>query len=206
LVALLHGLQPIVRGFARYHARLNLRAEEPRSVDSLEATARHYEGAPASLRSYWSAEGRDRREWIERIVLALENRCWPNRADAGWSDFDLEVFGSRWSSLAVATVAEAHHDQSQTLHCRLRPRWTLTSQSVFWGTLALVVLIIGLFHVNWRGAWVPLATQGALAWFLHRQGRALQCRLGVLLDEVAREWKLTPVPAPPPTPPRPPAP
>jgi hypothetical protein len=177
------------QGAARYRARLNLRSEEPRADDTLEATSRVYSGAPAGTRAYWSAEWRERREWIQRIEKSLEERCWPSRADAGWSDFDLEISGSRWASVALATVVEANHDRSQTLRCRLHRRWTLTSQALFWGVLALVVLIIGVFHVDWRGWWIPLATQGAIAWFLHRQGHKLQCRIGVLLDEVAREWK-----------------
>lgn len=190
LVAVLHHLQPLVRSAARYRVRLELRTEEPVATDQLAATALDYSETSASELAFWSAQWRDRSEWIAQIVDALRNHCWPFREDAGWSDFDLEVFGSRWSSIALATVAEVNHDGSQTLRARLRRRWTLTAQVLFWGTLAGVILIAGLFQVNWRGAWIPVATQLLIAWFLQRQGRALQCRLAVLLDHVARDWKL----------------
>lgn len=190
LVAILHHLQPLVRSTARYRVRLELRTEEPVATDALEATALDYSEASASERAYWSAHWRDRSEWISHIVQALRNHCWPFREDAGWSDFDLEIFGSRWASIAIATVAEVNHDGSQTLRVRLRRRWTLTAQVMFWGALAAVLLVAGIFDVNWRGAWIPVATQLALAGFLRREGRKLQCRLAVLLDRVGRDWKL----------------
>lgn len=212
LVAVLFLLQPLVRGTARHRARLNLRTEVPHNADSLEVRARVYADGPVHERTYWSPTWRDRREWIARIVHTLEQQGWPCRADAGWSDFDLEVFGSRWSRLALATVAESNRDRSQTLRCRLRPRWTLSAQLAFWGAAAALLALVGLFDVNWKGAWVPVVVLGSLAWFLRRQGRMLQCRLTVVLDEVARDWKLTPpdvpsaspapVPAPSPEPPR----
>ncbi len=193
LVAILHFLQPLVRSASRYQARLNLRAEEPRAPDSLEASALAFSDASAGERAYWASDWRDRQEWIARIQTALGNHCWNYRDDAGWSNFDLEIFGSRWARIELVTVAEANHDGSQTLRARLIRRWTLTAQTFFFGTLATVLLIAGLFHVNWRGAWVPFATQLAIALFLRREGRILQCRLSAVLDQVSRDWKLTPI-------------
>jgi GT2 family glycosyltransferase len=202
LVAVLFLLQPLVRGTARHRARLNLHTEVPHDADSLEARSRVYAGGNVRERTYWSATWRDRRAWIERIVHTLEQQGWPCRADAGWSDFDLEIFGSRWSRLALVTVAEANRDRSQTLRCRLRPRWTLAAQMAFWGTAATLLALVGLLDVNWKGAWVPVVVLGSLAAFFRHQGRTLQCRLTVVLDEVAREWNLlapdTPRAAPPP--------
>jgi hypothetical protein len=68
----------------------------------------------------------------------------------------------------------------------------LTSDLVFWTALAFQVLIIGTFDVTWKGWWIPLVTQTIIAWALRHQGRILQCRFSVLLDDVARDWQLTP--------------
>lgn len=192
LVALLHYLQPLVRGSARFRTHLSVRDDAPAVPDSLEARSRVYGDGSARERTYWSAEWRDRQEWIQRILNALERHNWRCRPDAGWSRFDLAVFGSRWAWLEFVTVAEANHDRSQTLRARLLPRWTLTAHLVFWGVLCLQCLAFGSLDLPLRHAWFLLLPQAAIAAGILRQGRVLQCRLGVVLDDVARDWKLTP--------------
>lgn len=193
VIAYLHYAQPIVRGLARHTAQFRLHDfPESTTTASLEAESQVWSGTAARERAFWSAQWRERHEWIEQIVAELEERGWSYRRDQGWGSGDLEVFGSRWASLSITTVAEANRDRSQTLRCRLRPQWTLMARLVFWGTLAVIALLFGLFHVNWRGLWIPVVVQGALAWFLQRQGRAQQCRFGALLEDVARSTKLTP--------------
>jgi hypothetical protein len=191
-----------VRGGAQYRARLNLRPEEAESADSLEARARVYHAAPLREQAFWSATWRERTDWIDQILHRLEERRWPFRTDTGWSSFDLEVLGSRWTRLEFVTVAEANRDRSQTLRAGLRPRWTLTAHALFWGALAAELLLIAVFHVNWRGSWIPVVAQGGIAWWLRHQGRVLQARFSVLLDDVARDWQLTPIRAPIPPPQR----
>lgn len=191
VLAVLFYLQPLVRGAARHRARLSQPIGSTEPSTNLEAESKAYAAAGASERSYWSATPRHRREWVERILAALEERSWPCRADQGWSDFDLEIYGSQWTRLALVTVAEARPDGAQMLRCRLRPRWSLASRLIFWGTLAAQLGLIGLFHVNWKGWWIPVVTLGALAFFYRLQGCRMQARMGVLLDEVARGWGLT---------------
>lgn len=193
MLALLYYLQPLVRGAARYCGRLGLPAPMTVPTGSLEAESRVYGGSAVRLRAYWSASWRDRRQWIERIVAGLEKHGWPCHVDPGWGEFDLEVYGPRWSRAVLTTVSEATREGAQILKCRLRPRWTLTSHLSFWGVVALEILLVGLFDVNWRGWWVPVVTLGSLLLFLRYQGRVLLCRLSVVLDEAAREWGLTSV-------------
>src|SRR5258708_39832214 len=56
---------------------------------------------------------------------------WPNKSDIGWSEYDVEVYGSRWSHLQITTVAEEHPPAKQILRCRLRARWSLPAQVAF---------------------------------------------------------------------------
>lgn len=205
LVALLHYLQPLVRGGARFRAHLALRDDAPAVPDSLAARSQVYAGRSLRERAYWSADWRDRTDWIGRIRNELDRHPWRYRPDAGWSRFDLALFGSRWSWIELTTVAEANRDRSQTLRARLRPRWTLSAHLVFWFVLGLQVFAYGILDIPWTNGWVLILCQAAIAFGIQRQGRLLRSRMGVVLDDVAREWKLTPVgtepssPAPPPT-------
>ncbi|MBX3746619.1 MAG: glycosyltransferase [Verrucomicrobiae bacterium] len=199
LLALLHYLQPIVRGAARYATRFGLGAAPSDTLapgDSLETQARVYAETPVRERAYWSATWRERQDWIQRLVTAIETHRWPCRTDSGWADFDIEVFGPRWTRVTLVTVAEPARDRAQILRCRLHPRWTLATHLVVWGSLATLLLVLRLLGLHAHGLWLApliLATLGA--WF-HRQGRTLQCRLTVILDDVARAWGLTPVESP----------
>jgi GT2 family glycosyltransferase len=192
LVALLHYLQPLVRGSARFRTHLSLRDDAPEVPDSLEARSRVYGDGSAREREYWSGQWRERQEWIQRILTELERHHWRCRPDAGWSRFDLAIFGSRWAWLEFVTVAEANRDRSQTLRARLRPRWTLSAHLTFWSVLGIQCLAFGALKLPLTSTWVPLLTQAIIAACIFRHGRILQCRFGVLLDDVARDWKLSP--------------
>lgn len=194
LLALLYLLQPIVRGAARYAGRLGLEAGQTTSGRSLEAQSRVYAAERVDERAYWSATWKDRHEWVARMMTALEEQDWACRPDSGWGTYDLDIPGSRWSRIALVTAAESTRGGGQTLRCRLDRRWTFAAYVLWWGTLVMLMIIAGLFDVNWRGLWVPVVTLGGIAWFLRHQGRVLQCRLTVVLDEVARDWGLTPLP------------
>lgn len=190
LIAGLHHLQPLVRGAARYQARFN-RSTDPRGPEAATPEAALPVPPRGGVLAYWSREHRDRRAWLERMVGALENRCWSHREDTGWGDVDLEVSGSPWAVVTVVTMSEPNQDGSFTLRARLRRRWTLTASVLFWATLAGVALIAGIFRVDWRAWWIPVASQAVIAWFIWSQGRQLEARLVAVLDEVAREWGLS---------------
>ncbi|MCC6233460.1 MAG: glycosyltransferase [Verrucomicrobiales bacterium] len=189
LLALLFYLQPLVRGLAQLRARLSDLGEAPENA-SLQAESRFQSESSIDVRSYRAQEPRDRREWADRILVALENAGWPCRADSGWNAYDFEVFGSRWARLTLTTLGQITRDRGQMLHCRLRPHWTLSGTVLFWGVLAFELILFGLFHVNWKGTWIPLVSLAGIAWFLHAQGRILQAKVSVLLDEVAEQWDL----------------
>jgi len=193
LVALLHYLQPLVRGSTRFRTHLSVRDDAPPVPESLLARSPIPPKPSLHQRAFWSAEWRDRKEWLGRIVTELERHQWRCRTDAGWSRHDLAVFGSRWSWLECVTAAEANRDRSQTLRARLHPRWTLSAHLSFWTTCALHGLLFGTLKVPLHYTWIPALIQTAIALALHHQGRLLQARFGILLDDVAQSWKLTPI-------------
>jgi hypothetical protein len=129
----------------------------------------------------------DRLEFVTDMIRRLDDRQWPNKSDLGWSDFDVEVYGSRWCSVRITTAAEPHSEGRSMLRCKLKPSWSLPSHLLFWSLLAIELLFIGAIE-PWRPwSWALLLTAAPTIWFLKRQQRALQSRGAAFLDSIARE-------------------
>ena len=191
LVALLFFLQPIERGWARYRGRLRLGPASPRSLETLDSLSRQDSDRDLSQAQYWSRDGLDRLEFLARLIARLEKRGWQFRVDAGWSDFDVEIFGSRWVSLQLATVAEPHPGGQQMLRCRLRSAWSLSSRVAFFALLGLELVVIGLLRRDHAWIWGLLLTLPAFPWFLRREERHLLRMISALLDKVAADSVLS---------------
>jgi hypothetical protein len=112
------------------------------------------------------------------------------KSDIGWSDFDFEIYGGRWSQLQLATVAEDHAQGRHLIRCRLKLRWSLQAKATFWGLLGAELLILGLLGTRWPWLYLLLLSVPLFAWFLHRQGRKLQSTTVVFLDQLAKELNL----------------
>jgi GT2 family glycosyltransferase len=205
LVALLFLLQPIVRGWARHQGRFTLPARSRTAGESLDSLALLSRRQSLRETAYWSDTPVDRIRFVTDLIADLDRQQWPNKSDIGWSEFDVEVYGSRWSSVQLTTATEPHARGRTLLRCKLGPRWSLPSHLLFWSLLAVALLLIGLFD-QWR-PWsgFVLLTLPLLVWFLRRQGRELQSRCTALLDALAREHSFTKLGAETPASPHPPA-
>lgn len=193
LVALLFCLQPIVRGWARYGGRLSVQRRplsKYESLDSLSVQAR--KRSFRELR-YWDERGVDRYQLLRVIMERLDQRDWPNKADVGWNNYDLEIYGSRWSHLQLMTVSEVFGANKQLIRCRLRSVWTLFAETVFWGLTGLELLVIGFLSPYFPWLWALLFSLPLLVWWLTKQQRNLRRLVGVFLDEVSAELGLTKV-------------
>ena len=191
LVALLYFLQPLVRGGARYRGRLLVRRGALPPEQTLDSVALRSSHQRLRQVHYWAEQPLDRLGWAGAIVKRLDQQGWPNKADIGWSDYDVEVQDTRWSRVQLATVSEAYDAGKQMIRCRLRPRWALRTKVTFWTLCAVEFLLCGLFAARWPWLWLALLTLPLFAWFIRRQQRKLQSMIVILLDELAREWKLT---------------
>jgi len=197
LVAMLFFLQPIVRGWARYQGRLIPRPIPATATkESLDSIALRQGRQPLVETQYWAARRIDRIEFAADIQRRLDKQGWPNKADIGWSDYDMEVYGSHWTHLQLTTVAEDHPPGRQLIRSRLTTRWSLQARVIFWLLCGLALLVPGL--IGERPAWWVwplLASPLALfVWFVRGQERKLRSLIVVFLDEVATEWALTKVP------------
>jgi glycosyltransferase involved in cell wall biosynthesis len=195
LVAMLFLLQPIVRGWARYQGRLTARPAPLATQESLDSLALLHSRQSLAEVEYWAEQRVNRLELVEDLLRRLDLQGWPNRADIGWSEYDVEIYGSRWSTLQLTTVAEDHPPDKQMIRCRLRARWSLPARIAFWSLCGLEVLIMGFVGtgLRWWMWLLPLTSLVLLGWWLRHEQRRLQSMIAVFLDGLAKEWKLTKV-------------
>jgi GT2 family glycosyltransferase len=193
LVGMLFFLQPIVRGWARYRGRLLPRPAPQAAQQTLDSVA--LRNSKQSLRevSYWAEQRLDRLALAADILHRLNQQGWPNKSDIGWSDYDVEVYDTRWSKLQLITVAEEHPQGKQLIRCRLRARWALRTRVAFWSLCGFEFLICGLMGPRLPWLWALLLTLPLFAWFIRGQQRNLQSMIVVFLDDLAKEWRLTKV-------------
>jgi hypothetical protein len=193
LVAMLFFLQPIVRGLARYQGRLNLRRIPLAAQQSLDSLALRHSQLSLSHVQYWAEPPIDRLVFVTAMLRRLDHQGWPYKSDVGWSEYDVEVYGSRWCNLQITTVSEDHAIGKQMLRCRLRAKWSLQSKVVFWALCGFEFLVLGFVGAKMPWLWLVLLTLPMLGLFLRHEQRNLQSMLAVFLDELAKEWRLTKV-------------
>jgi GT2 family glycosyltransferase len=199
LVALLFWIQPIVRGWARYQGRFTLSARTG-AEHSLNSLALRGSGDSLDEVAYWSEKRIDRMALVTDLLTRLETQGWPSKTDIGWSEYDVELFGSRWASVQLTTAVEAHGGTRSLFRCRLRTRWSMPAHTVFWGLATAVLLTLGLWRDGQPWSWLLLLTLPALVFALRRGQRDLQSRCVALLDAQAREVGLTKLTSEAPTP------
>ena len=190
LVALLFALQPIVRGWARYQGRFLLRQIPLAGYETLDSLSAKQQGQTHDEVLYWARPGFERHQFLTHVFERLDRQGWQNRTDTGWSTFDVEVYGSRWSRLQLTTVGEFSQDGQQVIRCRLRTAWTLPARILFCSLLGVETLVLGLVEHRTPWLWSLLVALPAFAWWLRRQQNDLKRLIGVFLDHVAQEMGL----------------
>jgi hypothetical protein len=194
LVAWLFLVQPIVRGWARYSERLMLE-QTPLSahetLDTLDLKRRRDDRF--ELAGYWADYPMDRMEFLGAILRELDKQGWQNKTDNGWSEFDVEIYGSRWCHLRLITATEHHQGGKCLVRCRLDTGWSLLGRIAFWVAFGLTLMIsttVGMLFPWLHFVWLsPLW----LGWMLQTQQRDFRRILTVLLDEAAAQFHLTKV-------------
>jgi glycosyltransferase involved in cell wall biosynthesis len=190
LVALLFFLQPIVRGWERYKGRLDAPRSRLAARENLESLAREGKELAFDQLEYWNDKGIDRLDFLNIVLERLDQRGWPNKADSGWNNYDIEIYGSAWSHLQLLTVSEILGQGKQLLRCRLRPVWSLFAKATFWVTLGAQLLVIGLLGQSFWWLALLLITVPAFVWVIAKEQSDLQRVVSVFLDEIASDLKL----------------
>ncbi|MEI6084342.1 MAG: glycosyltransferase [Verrucomicrobiota bacterium] len=223
LVGLMYLLQPIVRGWPRYAHRLK-RGETPTSARSkVREMSQVYDGVGSvHTLNYWNEAGLERFEFLAKLIEQLDENQWQASTDSGWDEYDVTIFGDRFTKVVVNTVAENHGGNKRLLRARLSARWTLLGKVFFWAVVAFVALFVFVMQHTVPGAVEilsgntsrqaviitsstnPAALWALSAWslviitigYLHLRARRT-IRLGIaLLDLTAQDLKLTKLDAP----------
>ena len=188
LVALLFFLQPVVRGWARYRGRIALGPTPRVAYENLDYVHLKNTGERFDTVEYWSEQWFERIGFVQNVILSLDKQGWQYKTDAGWSDFDIEIFASRWGHLYLTTVVEPHANNKVLLRCRMRTTWSLFAKLSFWCLAGLELLVIGIFRDNFPWLWLLLLTLPIFAWFIDSDRRNLQRIIVLLLDETALRY------------------
>jgi hypothetical protein len=133
----------------------------------------------------------------------LEEEGWRYSSDSGWNDWDIQIYGNFWWSIALQTVTEYHGGGKCLTRVRLRDRMVTTT--IIFNLIAISLLIYHELHVSHVDLW-PIIFYGAFLGFLGTRARALKSRVAELVDlaalradlqRVTRKGKVTPAaPAP----------
>ena len=183
LVLFLAFAQPLVRGFSRYFTWLHFK-RTPRNV------IRTHEHLPAGAnragslgrRIFWNEEGRDRHHLLGALFQLLEEEGWRYSTDTGWNEWDIQIYGNFWWSIALQTVTEYHGGAKCLTRVRLRTRFVTTT--VILNLVALSLLIYRQLNTSHVDLWfiVPYLL---FAIFLATRARALKRRVAELVDVAA---------------------
>ncbi len=191
LIALLCFLQPIARGWARYEGRLRINTTPNHAFRRIAALPYADRGEALDEIQYWCHNGMERVSFVYAVVHKLEQEGWQHKPDAGWDEFDVEIYGTRWSRLQLSTVAEAVEKGSYVFHCRLRTGWSLLAKVLFWMAAGLELILIGLVADAVPWLWMLLLTLPLIGLYFENEKRILQRLIVAFLDELAEKYQLT---------------
>src|SRR5256714_183970 len=184
LVMLLAFVQPLVRGFSRYFTWLRFKrtpANVIRKHEHLPKRARFAGGLPR--RVFWSEQGRDRHYLLGAVFQLLDEEGWRYSTDSGWNEWDIQIYGNFWWSIALQTVTEYHGGGKCLTRVRLRDR--LVTTTVIFNLIALALLVYRQLNISHVDLWF-ITPYLLFVIFLATRARALKSRVAELVDLAAQ--------------------
>jgi glycosyltransferase involved in cell wall biosynthesis len=191
LVMLLAFAQPLVRGWSRYFTWLHFKRTPGSVIRAHEhLPERTYFGRNLSRRVFWSEEGRDRHYLLGAIFQLLDEEGWRYSKDTGWNEWDIQIYGNFWWSIALQTVTEYHGGGKRLTRVRLRDR--LVTTTIIFNLIALSLLIYRQLNISHVDLWFIIPYSLFLV-FLGTRARLLKSRVAELVDLAAQRAGLQPV-------------
>jgi GT2 family glycosyltransferase len=183
LVMLLAFVQPLVRGFSRYFTWLHFKrtpASVIRTHEHLPERGRF--AGSLSRRVFWSEQGRDRHYLLGAIFELLDEEGWRYSTDSGWNEWDIQIYGNFWWSIALQTVTEYHGGGKCLTRVRLRNRFVTTT--IIFNLIVLSLLIYRQLNISHLDLWF-LVPYAFFLVFLSTRARLLKSRVVELVDLAA---------------------
>jgi len=196
LIAALYLSQPIVRGWPRYAQRMVGTSTPPGARAAVRQRARQYRGLGARVTvNYWTEAGVERFVFLQKLLDRLDRDQWRVLPDSGWDEYDLTIFGDRFTKVVVKTVSENHGGQKRLVRGRLTVHWTLLAQITFASAIAVLVLGQALMGRSVGVGLAALVVLPLVAGYLHLRTRRSIRLVTALMDLTAQELGLLKVSA-----------
>ena len=188
LVMLLAFAQPLVRGFSRYFTWLRFKRTPANVIQRHEHLPERARSAGSlSRRLFWSEQGRDRHHLLGAMFQLLEEEGWRYSIDSGWNEWDIQIYGNFWWSIALQTVTEYHGGAKCLTRVRLRNR--LVTTTVIFSLIATSLLIYRQLNVSHVDLWF-IGFYLLFLLFLATRARALKSRVAELVELAAHRASL----------------
>ena len=183
LVMLLAFVQPLVRGWSRYFTWLHFKRTPGSVIRAHEHLPERSRFAGSlSRRVFWSEQGRDRHYLLGAIFELLDEEGWRYSTDSGWNEWDIQIYGNFWWSIALQTVTEYHGGGKCLTRVRLRNRFVTTT--IIFNLIALSLMIYHQLNISHVDLWVLVPYLLFLV-FLWTRASLLKSRVVELVDLAA---------------------
>jgi hypothetical protein len=116
------------------------------------------------------------------IFELLDEEGWRYSTDSGWNEWDIQIYGNFWWSIALQTVTEYHGGGKCLTRVRLRSRFVTTT--IIFNLIALSLLIYRQLNISHVDLWVLVPYLLFLV-FLWTRARLLKSRVAELVDLAA---------------------
>jgi glycosyltransferase involved in cell wall biosynthesis len=192
LIAYLHFRQPIARGWARYSVRL--RAKVMKREARGYRRNRRLPMDPNERRTlrYWSND-QDRLPLLRQIAQEVQQAGWRVRLDSGWNNWDMEIYGSRYTKVRLTSASEHHDGRGMLTRIRVELRMSKFCQVLGVGAMVMAgLLLVDVWPFSRPALLIPLIWW---AMYLVNRRRVSAPVLG-LIDAAAEKAGFMPVPVP----------
>jgi hypothetical protein len=116
------------------------------------------------------------------LFQLLDEEGWRYSTDSGWNEWDIQIYGNFWWSIALQTVTEYHGGGKCLTRVRLRNR--LVTTTVIFTLIATSLLIYRQLNVSHVELW-SIGAYLLFLFFLGTRARALKSRVAELVDLAA---------------------
>lgn len=189
LIILLHFLQPIERGAARYRHRFRSAPRRP-PMRAPDLPSPSSQPLPEGDITLWSRGDVERYQVLESLKNRLTDDGWMVTEDSGWSNFDLEISRGRLAKVRLVTVHEDLEMGRRNIRCRITTMWRLGTGVLFWAFAVILVLTISVVAQAFPWIWMLLLLLPVAMLFIDNDENVLAGNVHAYLKDAAGELGL----------------